>query len=284
MRKFRKPYRIKKRKSIFKSRFFWSGILIVIIFCGIFYLICFHSFFQIKEIKISGNSAFAEDRADKQKVLFEGVQKIIEEKINQKILFFSSKSIFLANFSEIKKEILKSFPPVDEINLKRKFPHTILVQVKERKPLAIFCPIRKSTTSNGVNQNDNCFFIDKEGIIFEPIVTRSEFVTLKKNIGWEINLGEKILGEEKLSEILEVESKLRNNLKITSEEILIVSDERFNAKTLEGWQIYFNFREDLGWQLTKLNAVLEKEIPHEKRKYLEYIDLRFGNFAPYKYK
>jgi len=68
------------------------------------------------------------------------------------------------------------------------------------------------------------------------------------------------------------------------QELLIVSEARFEAKTLEGFQIYFNFQEDLDWQLTKLKAVLEEEISQERRKNLEYIDVRFGNFAPYKYR
>jgi len=272
MRKYRKPYRIKKRKSIFRNRFFWLTVLFLIILGGIFYLICFHSFFQIKEIKISGNSAFAEAMADKQKVLFEGVQKIIEEKINQKILFFNSKSIFLANFSEIKKEILKNFPPVDETNLKRKFPNTIFVQVNERKPAAVF------------NQADKNFFIDKEGIIFDPvkndISNRAEVdpKMLKiKNLmlTTDLKLAEKAIEKEQLIQILEIESKLRKDLKILSQEISIVSEERLDIKTSEGWQIYFNLKGDLNWQITKLSAILEKRIPPEKRRNIKYIDLRF---------
>jgi len=72
------------------------------------------------------------------------------------------------------------------------------------------------------------------------------------------------------------------NLKIL--EVSIISEERLNAKTSEGWEIYFNLEGDINWQLTKLGAVLEKEIPPEKRENLEYIDLRFGNFAPFKYR
>jgi len=255
MRKYRKPYRIKKKKSIFGNRFFWLGILILVIFSGIFYLICFHSFFQIKEIKISGN----------QKVLIEEIQKIIEEKINQKILFFNSKSIFLANFGEIKKEILKNFPLVDEINLKRKFPNTILVQVKERKPIAIF------------NQADKNFFIDKEGIIFERLLEVDPKMLKIKNLilTADLELGEKVMEKEQLIPILEIESKLRKDLKILSQEISIVSEERLDIKTSESWEIYFNLKENLNWQITKLGLVLENRIPPEKRRNLEYIDLRF---------
>jgi len=270
MKKYRKPYRVKTKKSIFRNRFFWLGILILVIFSGFFYLTCFHSFFQIKVIKISGN----------EKVSTESLENLLNEKISQKVLFFPSQSIFLANFGEIKKEILKNFPQVAETDLKRKFPETILVQIKERKPAAVFCPFFPE-------EGESCFFIDKEGIVFEPLllnVTRKDLITLKKDIGWEINLGSSVIEEEQLSKILEVESKLKNEMKILLEEVLVVSEERFDAKTLEGFQIYFNFKENLNWQLTKLKAVLEEEIPLEKWKDLEYIDVRFGNFAPYRLK
>lgn len=270
IRKYRKPYRVKKRKSIWENRFFWLGILILIIFGGIFYLICFHSFFQLKVIQISGN----------QKVATENLENLIREKISQRVLFFPTKSIFFTNLNEINKDILEKFPQIAQVNLDREFPNTILAQIEERKPVAIFC----YTQPEG--DYPNCFFIDKEGIIFEKILEIDPQFLKIKNLALttELQLGEKIIEKKLLSQILEVEGKLKNELKIFSEEILVVSEERFNVKTSEGWQIYFNFREDLGWQLTKLKAVLEKEIPLERRKDLEYIDLRFGNFAPYKYK
>jgi len=262
MKNFRKPYRLKKKKSILKSRFFWLTILILIIFGGIFYLIFFYPLFQIKEIEISGN----------QKIFKENLENFLKEKINQNFLFFSStKSIFLINFSQIKKELFKNFPQIDEINLKRKFPNSIVLQINEKKPVAIFC-------------KEECFFIDEEGIIFESTLIEPNFFILKKEIKGEIILGQEVIKKEQISKILEIDSKLKNELKILTKEILVVSEERFNVKNLENWQIYFNFKENLDWQLTKLRTVLEKEIPHEKRKNLEYIDLRFGNFAPYKYK
>lgn len=297
MRNYRRPFRIKKKKSILKNRFFWLGILILIVFSGVFYLICFHSFFQVKEIRIEKVSV---DEAElhlpphpaPRDSVTESLESLLNEKISQKVLFFPSQSIFLTDFGEIKKEILKSFPHIAEVDLKRKFPHTVLLEIKERKPAAIF------------RQADKNFFVDKEGVIFESLdldVTSQDFIIFKKQADEEVNLGEKmaeedpfffplvplgssVIKEEQLSKILEVESKLKNELKILVEEILVVSEARFDAKTLEGFQIYFNFQEDLDWQLAKLKALLEEEIPLESRKDLEYIDVRFGNFAPYKYR
>jgi len=276
MRRYRKPHRIKKKKSILKNRFFWLSILFLIILGEVFYLIFFSPFFQVKVIEISGN----------EKVSAENLEHLLNIKINQKVLFFPSQSIFLTNFKGIKREILKNFPQVEEAGLKRKLPDTLLLLIRERKPIAIFCFTPQPLEAG--DREASCFSIDKHGIIFEPSERKQDFVSLVKKIDAgmekEISLGEEIVKEELLSKILEVEAKLKNELKIATEEILVVSEANFFARTLEDWQIYFNSREDLDWQLTKLKMVLAEEIPQEKRQDLDYIDVRFGNFAPYKYR
>ena len=262
MRKFRKPLRIKKRKTIFNSRFFWFLILILVIANLFFYFLFFSNYFQVKKIIITGQK----------KVSIEDFKSLIEKNLEKKIWFFKTKSIFLVNLNEIRKEILKNFPQVAEIKLQRDFPDVLRVIIEERLALAQWC-------------QEKCFLIDKEGIIFEEIFEESnQYLKIRsQNQIFNLNFGKKILEPELLTSILEIASKLKENFKIPLEEISVVSEKRFNAKTSEGWQIYFNSKEDLDWQLTKLKAVLEKEIPLQKRKDLEYIDVRFGNFAPYKY-
>jgi hypothetical protein len=99
-----------------------------------------------------------------------------------------------------------------------------------------------------------------------------------------LKLGERAVTKEKISKILEIKSKLEDILKIQIKKADLISEKRLNVKTFEGWDIYFNLKKDLDWQLTKLKAVLDEKIPEEKRKDLEYVDLRFGNLAPFKYK
>jgi cell division septal protein FtsQ len=262
---YRKSYRIKKIKSIFGNRFFWLTLLTLIIIGGVFYFIAFSSTFQIKEIKISGN----------QKVSTENLRDVIDPHIFVKVWGFPSRSIFLANFNEINRIILEKFPQIWQVNLKRRFLNTVLVQIEERIPIAIFY------------QAENNFLIDKEGIIFDPVrndisngvekVSYGEYLklqnlTLKRNL----NLGEKAIEKELLSQILEINSKLKENLKIDIEEFIIPTEGRLNVKTIEGWKIYFNLKGDMGWQLTELSLILKERIPPEKRRSIEYIDLRFG--------
>ena len=267
MRKYRRPYRIKRKKSIFLNRFFWLIILVLMISGGIFYLLFLSSPFQIQKIKISGN----------EKVPTEDIRSLIEKVAEKKILVFQTKSIFLTTTNQIQKIIFENFPQITKVEFEKQLPQTLVIKIEERKPIAIF------------SQNENYFFIDKEGIIFEK---KPETVDLKpqqlliKNLllGVELKLGDRAVEKELLSQILEVKSQIENELEIPINEVLIVSEDRLNFKTPEGWEFYFNPQKDSNWQLRKLKAVLETEIPLERRKDLEYIELRFGDSAPFKYR
>src|SRR4030042_4198130 len=99
---YRKPHRFKRNKPFFRNGFFWLGLLIIIIFSSAFYFLFFYQTFQVETINISGESKVSKDN----------ILSIIENKLEQKIIFFKTKSIFLINLKEIKKEILDEIPQI----------------------------------------------------------------------------------------------------------------------------------------------------------------------------
>ena len=262
-RKFRKLHQIKKKKSIFKNRFFWLGIFTFLFLGSLGYFLFFSETFQIKKIII----------ADLEKVSKEEINSLIEKKIVTKIFFFESKSIFLINSREIRENVLNNFPQIGEVRIKKKLPDTLSILPTERVGLAYW------------KEGERYFLIDGEGVIFEEIFElKSEILQIKSEDLKSVILGEKVVDKETINQILEVEEKLKKDLEIEVEEFLIVSGERWNVKNSEGWEIFLNPQEGIKWQLTKLKSVLEEEIPTEKRQNIEYIELRFGNLAPVKYK
>jgi hypothetical protein len=262
MKNYRKPYRIKKKKPIYKNRFFWLSIVITLIFIGIFYSLFVASFFQIKEIKISGNNEIPEG----------SIFSVVQGQTEKNLLFFPTRSIFLVNLAKTKEQILNDFPKITRAEIERKFPNILNVKIEEREELV------------ALYQAEKCFLLDKGGVSFEycpestttlPKIKISTSTSEKK-------LGEEALKEEDVANILKISLKLKE-LEIPMKEFLIISEERINVLTSGGWEIYFSQKSDIDWQLTKLGVVLEKEIPLAKRGDLEYIELRFGNLAPYKY-
>jgi len=264
-RQYSKPYRVKKKKPIYKNLFFWLGILFLIFTSSAFYLLFFFNFFQVKNINIDGAN----------KVQVDSIKFLVENKLNNKILLFSTRSIFLVNTGDIKESILNDFPQIAKTEVKRKLPDIVDIKILERVGQSAWC------------RDEKCFSLDNEGIIFEEIFdVATDTFKIRGGAGdkFDLKLGDKVTDKDKLSQIFYLDSKLKDRLKIPLIELYIISDERFNAKTSEGWEIYFNPKEDLNWQLDKISAVLDKEIPLDKRGELEYIELRFGNLASYKYR
>jgi cell division protein FtsQ len=260
---FRKPYRVRKKRNIFKNRFFKRSFLILLILGALSYFLLFSETFQIKEILVF---------ADK-KVRARDIELVVEDTINKKKLFLKEKNIFLANLDIIKKNILDTFPPISEVRIERNFPDTLNIKVSERVGLAVFC------------HQDNCFLLDKKGVIFERV--SEDYLSLPKikipDFDSRLELGDNLVGEELISKVVKIILELED-LKIPVKETRIILEERVNVLTFEGWEIYFNPQRDIDWQLTKLKAVLEKYILPQERENLEYIELRFGDLAPYKYR
>lgn len=235
----------------------------MILFGGSCYLFIFSSYFQIREIQISGNK----------EIRTQDLQELVENKINQKLLFYQIKNIFLVNSEDIKKTITDGFPKIAEVNLKRKFPNSLIVEAKEREPIFIWC-----------KDSSPCFYLDKEGIIFEEVSGDSPGLLKIKSPGIEgFKLGSRIIEKETMIILEEIQSKLRDNLRISIKEISI-SGGKIIVQTEKSWQIYFDLNENPDQEILNLSQVLEKEISPEKRESLEYIDLRFGNRVYYKFR
>jgi len=248
MRKYRykKNYRTRNKKSIIKNKFFWFFCLIAAFSGGIIYFFIFSSVFQIEKIQVFGN------------------RKTSSEEII-KIISTEQRNIFLANLDEITKNILEKYPQIAKIDLKRKFPDGLVIQIEERTPVAVFC--------QSIIEEENCYFIDREGVIFEKVSQTS--LEMPKIIG------ESIIEKGEIEQILKINFKLKNDLKIPIEKFFLASKEKLNIKTLDGWEIYFNPKENLDWQLTELNIILKEKISPEKRKNIKYIDLRFNKVFIY---
>ena len=258
--RYRKAHKIKKKKSIFQSRFFWIFLLALIFLGTAFYFIIFYQYFQVKEFRISGNN----------KINSQDIETLVKEKTGQRLLFFQTKSIFFVSAKNITQSLLKKYPIIEQASLKKEYPATLIIEIEERSPVAVFC-------------QEDCFFIDKNGVIFDWGPREYDLVIEAQNKE-DSCLGKNIIAQDKLNSILEIRDKLKTNLNINPAKFLIKENDRIDVKTAEGWDIYFDLRNPIDWQLTKLSLVLEKEIPPEKRGDLEYIDLRFGNFAPFKYR
>ena len=260
-RRYRKPHNYRKKKSIIRNRFFWLAIMVAGLIGFSFYFFFLSDAFQVENIIISGEN----------KVPKESIRLSIEGNLENRFLFFPTKTILLVNLNDMGEEILNNFPQIAKTEIKRSWPDTINVLVVERKGMANWC------------ESEKCFLLDNEGIVFEEMTEAKAglVVIVKPGLA---KLGDRVIEVDDLDKILDIRSQLETNFEIPIKDFVINSEDKLTANTQEGWQIYFNLRGDLDWQITKLGAVLEERFPPENRGNLEYIELRFGNLANPKYR
>lgn len=260
-KRFRKPYRIKRKRSILRNRFFWIALLIIVITGAVFYSLFFWEKFYVKNIDVTGEEKISEEE----------IRLLTEKYIENRILFLKTKSIFLVNLKKAEKEILSHFFEIAEVKTESQLPDTINIIVKERSGLALW------------RQGERYFLLDNTGVIFEEASPETNLLKIINKQNTNLSLGQKVIAKENLDRIIDINSKLIGDLKVLIEEISILPANRLNIYTSGGWEIYFNLGENINWQLEKLNLVLNEEIPPEKRGELDYIDLRFSRIY-YKYK
>lgn len=187
------------------------------------------------------------------KIIITGDQ-IISEEIAR--TFVARNNIFLINAAKIEKDILSGFSQIAKVKISRSFPSTLNISIIKREPAAVWCDLEK------------CFLTDNDGVNFREAPTETDLI--------KITGAKELVGRESISQILRIQKELKDKSIATTTRAFIVSEERLNIKTSEGWEAYFNLKGNLDWQLQELNLVLEKQISPEKRRNLEYVDLRFS--------
>ncbi len=238
MKKYRKSYKANRKKSklrIFKKKIAWFFVLILILISGLAYFFFFSSVFQVKSIEISEVKKSSEKE----------IKKIVSQNVN---------NIFTSDLERVVSEISKKYPQIDKVEIKRNLPDKIYVEIKERTPVAVSC------------KDFSCYFVDSKGVAFEETYKKEGLAVIKLQ---GFKLGDKIIKEDILKAVIKINNGLKNIIAYP------VSDDRLNIQTEEGWKIYFNPKEDIDWQIEKLEILLKEKLPVNERGSLEYIDLRF---------
>jgi cell division protein FtsQ len=100
-------------------------------------------FFRVREIKV------------------EGCRKIACETLISLTKIEGMPNLFTVSLSKVTKR-LESHPWIDHIRVRKVFPNKVLIQVEERKPIAIL-------------QLEELYYVDTQGVIFSPVGERDGY-------------------------------------------------------------------------------------------------------------
>lgn len=240
MAKYRK---IKRKRSIFKNRFFWFGIAGLIVIIGLCYLIFLSPVFKIKKIEILGSFKF-----------------LTAQEISLKTDKLLSRNILFLNTKEIKDELSKDFLILNNVEVKRRLFSKVEILAVERKIVANFC------------NSGKCFFLDKEGIAFKEAVADPLYITLIASKSEEIKYPQ-VISKELLSSILLSKDEMKKRIGLEAKEC-IFAPLKLEVKTNQGWTAILDPKKDIENQIINLNLVFKNKIGEENAEKIDYIDVR----------
>lgn len=263
-------HRQKNAGSVFSKILYWSSFFAFV--GSAVYALFFSTFLSLNSINFSGNQEIDPGL----------MRESVEAEISGKYLNLVSKNnLILVRKDKIKKILLERFKRIEDVKIKKIFPDSLEISIAERELMLIMCA------------GERCYFIDDNGKAYgeaDPSFLEQEkmdLAVLHDESGKPINLNDSVIPVDFLNFISIIKNKLKQELDIETERDFrtprIVSED-VKVKTREGWEIYFNQGIGAQKEIDMLKAVLEHEIEKEKRKELEYVDLRTNNKVYYKFK
>ena len=115
---------------------------------------------NIKEVKVEGNKVLDES----------ALRETVEDELYGKYAFlFPKTNVLIYPEKKIKEVLAKKFPRLATVELDAKDRHNLFVKVSEREAKYMWCGdnISESADVEVIRSEEKCFFMDKEGYIFD---------------------------------------------------------------------------------------------------------------------
>lgn len=209
---------------------------------------------------------------------------------------FPKNNAFWYPHSDLEKYLKETFKRIDTIDIHLKGLKTLVINIKERKPFAIWCEGEptslNSSSTEIVGQNvQPCYFIDQNSTVFAKAPTFSGDAYFKYYGLISVPDGDTPIGKEYIASTTQF-NEISNLISITKE--LSIRPQYLQAKgngefsiiLAGGGEIYFDTKEPLSLIGQNLEALFRTPVFASSTGNLpvEYIDLRYGNKLFYKLK
>lgn len=254
--------------------------LLLILFLGITaYILIFSAFMRVENCVLSGTNELPHgDVLKKAKGSLEG----------NFFGFIPRDNFFMVSGKKISRELTAEFKKIKNVEVKKIFPQSVIINITERKSLIVWCSGPPDGEAGGP-----CYILDEQGYAYtgtdldSPEVVQNNLIKIIDTSARPVILGEKILSEEYMRCLINLREEIEKAsiVGITSEWTTpsIVAEE-LEISTQEGWKIFFSAKITPGKAIRTLKTFLEEEMDSEKRGKLEYVDLRVENKVYYKLK
>lgn len=266
-KKYANPYFKKRRKSLIKiPAYSWRAkivaLLILIAIVGLAWFIFFTSIFNIKEITVKGAV----------KIPVEEIENFALEQTKEN--WGRGGNIFLFSKSDLIKKINEKYN-LDSLQIKKFLPNKLTISFSEKQQSIIWLEANKyyyaDIIGNIINEVD-------------PLNISQKDIPLISNSGDSKMIDKKIeISQNKIKFIVDLFSEFKDKKHNFEIERFVVDNEEntVGLKVISGPIIYFNIKDDLAKQISKLNVLISQKLKEDFIK-KAYIDLKYGDKVYYR--
>lgn len=261
-------WKIQRRRQKIKNFFLALGIILLIFLS--YWLIFLSDFFQIKQINILDDSSFLlEDinqyfKQRNAKFVPAFIYKIFPEyqKNYRNMLLFSENGLALF--------LKHKYPEINEIALNLSSTNqTLQIKTTLRESEYIFCQ----------QEGAECYFVDKNGVIFEraPSISGSLIKKIISQKAVKFQFGQVLFTKElwqKIEKFFLLTATEQSPFQIESIYIDPDNLSSLKIKTRQGWFLFFNLNDNFEY-LLKVIQELKESRGSKGFSQIEYLDCRF---------
>lgn len=263
--KFKDEYRTKKIRRFIIKLVLVLSITIVLI-GAVLYVLFFLNFFNISEVRISGNETISADL----------LNSSVNNWLDRYWLFPIKRryNFLIINKNGLADDLIKNNPRIKDVRISNNLKRSLFINISERKPNGVWCLTLKN----------QCFYFDESGLAYAGTGPSNGtlFYSVSDQREREISPGSNVESDQWIKSIIATK-KLLDNKKIGVFDFVIPEDsfDEFRAKTSYNWDIVFSISTDILRQIDAMSAVLAGITP-DKIKSLQYVDLSIQDRVYYK--
>jgi hypothetical protein len=263
-----------QKKDVFILRFSVVVLILLLILFGFIYLSRIE-FFRIKTMTTEGNSVTSS----------QDIERIVEENIaGFYFKMFSKRNVLLYPKNKIKKDLMDEFQRIEDVDLAVKDFSDLKIVIEEREPDILWCG-----TKFDIIGNEDCYFIDADGLIYSkaPNFSGNVFLRAYGDISASDPIGVEFLPVSKYQSLKFFHSTIRQ-YGLTPIFIIKLSNDDMEVRFEEGGKLIYNSEQDMVKLADDIGSILKdpefKDGLNSGELELDYIDLRLGNKVYYRFK
>lgn len=194
---------------------------------------------------------------------------------------FPKSNAFIYPKNSLEDDLKNKFKRIDTIKIYLEGLNTMIVEITERKPVAIWC-------NNLGGEEDKCYFIDQNSTVFAEAPDFSGDVYFKYYglLDKDSPIGKEYIASS--TEFTQINNfiNLVKSLKIKPLHLIAKEEGEFSLALYGGGEIFFDVKKSFEVTFQNLETLLKSPDLSLSGGYLpvEYIDLRYGNKLFYKLK